>query len=234
MVLRRVLALLLASTLAGCASLFDRTIAAEDRSKIRSLGVTSMLGTEFVVSYVGTTVFNNYFYRFDVAEWGVDDFLARQTVDRLSGSGFRVASLDRPPTTTVGRAEREFGLSDALAQAATNQGFDTLLVVRPIGVNQLFPPGYGIHGRAFIGRGFSCVFANYLIEVYTVATRKRLTFASPDTPCDTTKGEMMVMRRAAEQYSPDDRKILQQALTKQFTEAIRETLDKIGLDKRAP
>ncbi len=167
----RVLTVLLVGLLAGCAELgIHSSVSAKAKAEIRTIAVASTLGTQFHGIYIGTTVFSNKHYDADVGGWGADEKAIQTAVSLLSRGGIRVAKPLAGPFTP-----NDHGLMIA---AAKNVGAETLLVIQPTGYDNQpeFVGGYGYEKRAFLGLTRECIYSLFVIEVYAVATDKRMTW----------------------------------------------------------
>ena len=90
---RIVLAMMMSALLAGCAALdLKRGLDDDALTKIKKVGVVSVLGTTFRGVYIGTTVFNNTAFSGSVADWQVDKTAEEKTLAQLRANQQAVSS----------------------------------------------------------------------------------------------------------------------------------------------
>jgi len=229
--IRAALSLLLFATLAGCSALnLKRTVAEEDLGKTRRVGVVSVLGETFNGVSVGTTVFNNEYFKASVAEWGVDQFAADTALALLrSNARFSAQALER---TTLSAEQIRADKGKLLWDAAEKQGYDKLVIVRP-GVSDNYPffvPGYGLMERSFFGNGKRCVYAAYVVDVYDVASHQPVAWEwGGGAPCESAKDSDLPFKKQFTDYSDEEKQAMHQRLEKRLSEGLRYSLEKLSL-----
>jgi hypothetical protein len=223
--------LALAVAVSGCASLnLKRPVADEDLSKIRRVGVVSILGNTFSGISIGTTVFNNSSFSAPVPDWNVDGHAASTALDLLrKNARFESALVDRGSLSAA-----ELGADGAkrLWEAAEKQGFDKVVIVRPgVSDNHLsFRPGFGLYERSMLGLSRRCVYAGYVVDVYDVATRKPIAWEwGGGMPCAVGSDDKIVFKPKFDDYSADERSTLRQRLEARLSESLRYSLEKLSL-----
>jgi hypothetical protein len=232
----RVLALLIVSiALSGCAALnIKRGLADDDLQSTKRIGVVSLLGDTFHRVSIGMTVFNNTKYSSPVPDWKIDSYTSRQALDLLgSNTRFTSSLVDRtsmPKEQLAKEDEKKFW------EAATQQGFDRLLIIRPSvsDNNAFFQPGFGIFERSVFGTNRRCVYAAYVVEVYDVASRKPIAWQwGGSEPCELGRDTDVPLRPNYSDYSAAELATIRKRLEARIDESLRYTLTKLSLIQMA-
>jgi hypothetical protein len=175
-----------ALALGACAAMdLKQSLTEQERSAMHKVGVVSLLGDKVNGVFVGTTPLNNQHFAAPVAHWNIDAFVVAQIVQLLGqpGAHFAVGEIAHPGLDADAlRADR----ARLLWETAQSQGFDTVVSVWPT-VSENFPffkPGYGLYDNTLLGHSHRCLYASYTVEIYDVASRRRLAWEwGGESPC---------------------------------------------------
>lgn len=228
---RVLVAVTCALALSACTTLnIKRPVSEDDLKSIKRLGVVSLLGDSFQGVSVGTTVFNNQSFSSPVPDWQVDAHASTTALDLLkTNTRLSTALLDRTRLSPE-QAQAEGG--KLLWQAAEQQGFDRLVVIRP-GVsdnNPFFRPSFGLFERSLLGSGRRCVYAAFVVDVYDVASRKPIAWEwGGGMPCELGKDSDLPFKAPFAAYTDAERADIRRRLQVRLSEALGYSLRKLSL-----
>lgn len=227
---RRILTLVAIAALAACAAIdLKRPLAPGDIARFHRVAVVSLLADNAQFIAVGPTVLNDRRYTAPVPDWGVDAQAEARLLALLRAqAGIAAAVLDHPRDTVAQlRAEHAQRVWD-LARA---QGFDTVVSVWPsLSENfPLFRPGYGYIDRNLLGRDHQCLYAAFTVEVYDVATRRRIAWEwGGDAPCDLEAVMDLPVRARFEDYSAAERQQMRAGVLERIATGLDYAIARLG------
>lgn len=231
--MRRFLLLLLAGTLAACATLGLRTqVPAQDLAAMQRIGVASLMGDRYRGILLGLTSLGNQYYGSDVREWDLDGFAAATAVGRIAtGLGRPVAVLDtgglRASAFHRDGDYRDIERARLLALAAA-QGFDTLVLILPA-ADENDPDragGYGYRASFGIGGVSGCSYVQLVVEVLRVRDGRQLGW---DWIRDCDGRDDPGWRGPLEDYSAEEVAGLRARAEAQLRSGLRDSLQWLGL-----
>jgi hypothetical protein len=209
--------------LTGCLATAPK-IAPAERQGLAPIAVTSLLGSEFHLRSIGITVFQNKSAPQSVSEWSLDTSIEATAVEAIKGAG--ISNVRSLPFT-----DRSTGDEKAsMLAAAQNAGIKTLVTVTYINAeNQPFlnPGSYGIYSRG----NSACLYSKFFVTVWDVSERSRRK-GSPQIECSRLDG--WTWKPTLDEYTPDERARLQQALKSQLRAQIQGALNDTGLTGATP
>lgn len=229
--IRHIIAFLMALALSGCGALnIKRPVAEDDLKTTKRVGVIAILGDTFNGVSIGTTVFNNTYFSGTVSDWNVDASASNAALDLLrKNANFKSTLVDRAGLTTE-QARADGG--KLLWQAAEQQGFDRLVILRP-GVSDNYPffrPSYGFFERSFFGSSRRCVYAAYVVDVYDVASRKPIAWEwGGGGPCELGKDSDLAFKTQYSDYTDAEKASFRKRLEARIAESLRYSLEKLSL-----
>ena len=209
--------------LTGCLATAPKISPAE-RQGLAPIAVTSLLGGDFHLRSIGITVFQNKSSPQNVSEWTLDTSIEATAVEAIKGAGLsNVRSL---PLTGQSTDDEKA----SMLAAAQNAGIKTLVTVTYINAeNQPFlnPGSYGIYSRG----NSACLYSKFFVTVWDVSEKSRRK-GSPQIECSRLDG--WSWKPTLEDYTPDERARLQQALTAQLRAQVQRALNDTGLTGTTP
>lgn len=231
----RVLSLALISlSLTGCALALKGSLADKDLAKTRHVGVVSSLGDTFEGATIGWTIFNNDFFSESVADWQIDQYASgAATVYLKTNPRFETSLFSLDSSARAKLAELRPTDDHPIWQVAQQQGFDTLVAIRPAQRETMgFPvSGYGYFERSRTPMApLRCVYASFKIDVYDVATRQLIAWEwGGAAPCRLVTSYEVPFRKPMKEYSPSEIQSLRDNLQNQMNSGMREALTKLAL-----
>jgi len=216
----------LAVALAGCGTIIKAPVSRDELARVDKVGVAAVFEPEFHGRYVGWTVFGNQKFDVNVPQWNINKMAQTRAIEALHQGNpkLHVEALQVPTLETLRADESLSWLS-----AAQQQGFDTVVLLRP-GTSDNYPffaPGIGVYGRG----KFACVYTAYVIAVYDVAARKQIAWewgASP--PCDLAASDPGIQfKPEAGQYSDAEMDAMRQLLDAKFARTAPVALEDLHL-----
>lgn len=218
-------------SLCACAAMdLKQALSAADVARFHKVGVVSLLGDSVNGVYIGTTPLDSRRFTGAVPEWQIDRFVADQALGIIAAGG-RVAAgrIDPAGTDLAGlRADR----ARRLWELARAQGFDTVVSVWP-SVSENFPffkPGYGLYDNSLLGQSRRCLFASYTVEVYDVASRRRIAWEwGGAAPCRMGADGGLVFLDGFDKYSDAQKQAMRTGIEARFAETLRYALVKLAL-----
>jgi len=229
----RLRVLLPATVLALCACAavdLKVPLSGEQLARVHKVAVVSLLGDTFTgISIVAPPMAEQHFTA-TVADWAEDQFVESQAASLLQESGrFDAKVLARGK---LGSAELRADHARRLWDLAREQGYDTVVSVWP-SVDQNFPfyrPGYGYFEQTLLGVNHRCLYAAYTVEVYDVATQRRMTWEwGGAEPCRQDSAEALAYRGSLEPYTDVEKLQMRLGLESRFSETLAYALKKMGM-----
>lgn len=220
------LSAVLTVALCGCGTIIKAPVSPQELAKVNKVGVAAAFKDQFHGRQIALTAFGNEKFDLDVPAWNLNRMAQSRTIDILKQGNPRlqVQAIDVPPIERI-HTDKEVGW----LSAAQQQGLDTVLVLEPnVSSNYLmFTPGVGIFKRFQL----TCIYTAYTVNVYDVATRKRIAWewgASP--PCKMEKSDPDVTFKAdPAQYSAAELEAMRRVVDAKFAQTLPEALGEVGL-----
>jgi hypothetical protein len=224
---------LTAAVLAMCACAavdLKRPLSPEQLGRIHKVAVISLMGDSFNGIAIGANVPNKRHYTAAVPDWGVDEFIESRTLELLQGpQRFEVAVLSHG---SLSSAQLRAGHSQRVWDLAKAQGFDTVVSVWP-SLSENFPfykAGFGYYEEALLGVPHRCLYAAYTVEIYDVATQRRVSWEwGGAEPCRKDSAEALSFHDSFEAYTDVEKLQMRLGLESRFSETLAYALRKMGL-----
>jgi len=217
--------------LGACAAVDIKSpLSSEQLARVHKVAVVSLLGDTFTgISIVAPPMTEQHFTA-SVADWAEDEFVESQAASLLQEAGrFDVAVLARGKLSSADlRADHARRLWDL----ARDGGYDTVVSIWP-SLSQNFPfyrPGYGYFEQTLLGVNHRCLYAAYTVEVYEVATQRRMTWEwGGAEPCRQDSAEALAYRGSLQPYSDVEKLQMRLGLESRLSETLGYALRKMGM-----
>ncbi|PCJ45876.1 MAG: hypothetical protein COA99_03815 [Moraxellaceae bacterium] len=231
--MKNLIILFLIFSITGCAALgARRSVSNTDMSKIKNIGVVSLLGDKFNGVYVGTTIFGNESYVKDVSSWNIDDFTENKIVDTLNKSGHYVAkklSLNTVSADSMYSNKDRHNLDyEKLLHQTKQKDVDTLVIVKRINYQNapFHRSPYGFYEKTAFGSSSRCVYSLFVVEVYDTESGRDLAWEW-GFPC--TFGESTIKWKLNfNAYSEKEKELIRLKVEKSIEQNIYSALHKLG------
>ncbi len=222
--------------LCACAAMdLKQTLSRDDLSRMRRLGVVSLLGDKVNGVLIGTTALNNKHFTAPVPDWNIDAYVQAQSLAILADSPRYAVGEVLHPDLDVEQLRADH--ARRLWEIAERQGFDTIVSVWP-SVSENFPffkAGYGIYDNYLLGLTHRCLYASYTVEVYDVASRRRIAWEwGGDAPCRMGVDGGLVFRDGFDDYTDAQKRLLREGVEARLAESLRYALAKLSLAPITP
>jgi hypothetical protein len=220
-----------ALVLSGCA-VMPENIAAPDLQTSKRVAVVSLLGTNFHMVRIGTTVFGNAAYDVPVAEWNIDGMVEQALMAHIGKNGSRTPMVLQHDPGLGARLEKSrsayrYNYEEAL-NLAKQQNADTLLVVQTRWAEDLqhYKPGYGFFERTFFGKSSRCAYSLFSVHALSVQTGKHLSNGHREWPCSATTE--IEWKETFEQYTAQEKLLLRKLTEEKINQGVTKALTTMG------
>jgi hypothetical protein len=227
----RLLLPLTVMVLGACAAVdIKRPLSGEQLAQVHKVVVVSLLGDTFNGISIDAPTIKEQDFTASVADWAEDQFIESQTLSLLQETRrFDVAVLAHGK---LGSAELRADHARRVWELAREQGFDTVVSIWP-SVSQNFPfykAGYGYFEQTLMGVTHRCLYAAYTVEVYDVATQRRMAWEwGGAEPCRQDSAQALSYRGSLETYSDVEKLQMRLGLESRFSETLAYALTKMGM-----
>lgn len=215
------------AALSGCGSIIKAPVSRDELARINNVGVAAVFDDQFHGRHVGWTVFGNEKFDIDVPQWDVNKLAQTRAIEALQ-QGNPKLHVQAVQVPDVDALRADSGIS--WFSKAQQQGLDTIVLLRP-SVSDNFPffaPGVGIFSSR---SNTTCIYTAYVVEVYDVATRKRIAWEwGANPPCNLGAGDPGVQFRSdASQYSEADKEAMRKLVDAKFVQTLPVALQDVHL-----
>jgi len=183
----KIILLLMAFLLNGCATQGVKTLAAIDETK--KILVVSSMGNDFELMHIGVTIFSNKFKTIDVSDWRLDAVIEEKVSEFVTDERFNLVSQDISSLkNNMEKLENSFwtgnivfkGFDNKIFPYALKENCDMILFVNsmeiedPVYFTGLMVDGYGLYKRSLFGKPSGKYYAISSVSLYDVETRKKI------------------------------------------------------------
>ncbi|MEM7255204.1 MAG: hypothetical protein AAF493_27705 [Pseudomonadota bacterium] len=222
--MKLIISSLLIVLLTGCAGPMSK----EDRDAIRQIGIVSTLPDDFHLIHIGTTIFTNTYGKSTFPEWDINTYVEKTLA----------LALEQVGRTDLGIVKGDFtielgywGVSgyDAIDAAASSQGFDTYVLIRPVNYDnaRFHEPGFGFYDRNAFGVKRRCLYSLYAAEVRKPGASKPLAW-NWGRPCF-AGDEDLPFHGDMTAYSASDLETMRDRMEKRLAQKLRDNVQALGL-----
>jgi hypothetical protein len=217
--------------LGACAAIdLKERMTREEMGHLKRVGVVSLLDDAFIGISVGAAVINTHHYTGSVADWNIDGYAEGQALAILRQNGqFAAAALDH---SNLDADQLRADHSRLVWELAGRQGFDTVVSLWPSlsGNFPLFKPGYGLYDYPSKGPGHRCIYVSYTVEVYDVASRKRVAWEwGGAAPCKLGSEQTLEFKNSFAEYTDAEKLLMRKAVEARIAETLAGALTQLGL-----
>jgi hypothetical protein len=240
---RFIIFIVCAFLLSGCTS----SIKPDKLTSIKNISVISLLGDEFCVSYLGSTVFNKKRKSVNVSNWRIDEFTEEVVIKAILADGrYNYIKIDKnrdslmkiytkEKTACTHKKKNDINLiKDEIKEVERRTGIDTIILVLDhwtltdyITGRSGMLSGYGIHQLSFLG--IEDIIIHLFAEIIVIDSHNFEILAKIATPPSVEKIDKTYWDPEFYNLATDKKLFIEQSLKNLLTSKITESLKKLKL-----